>query len=120
MTLPNALGFIGLCGILIIGCGSSSGSNGGGGGDNGNTGNKCNEACAVITSCWGDTNASCMAQCEGDLAEAAEFGDGCVAAVNALAACLGGLSCQQLDGWFEEVPTDSYPCRAQDMARRDC
>jgi hypothetical protein len=106
MTLPNVLGFIGLCGILISGCG--------------NTGNKCNEACAVITSCWGDTDAECMAQCEGDLAEASEFGEGCVAAVNALAACLGGLSCQQLDGWFEGVPADSYPCRAEDMARRDC
>ena len=114
MTLTNALGFIGLCGILAIGCSSSSGD-GGGGADN-----KCGDACSVITSCWNETDAECMAQCEGDLAEAAEFGEGCVAAVNDLAACLGGLSCQQLDGWFEEVPADGYPCRAQDMARREC
>jgi hypothetical protein len=113
MTLPNTLGFIGLCGILTIGCGGSSGGTGDGG-------NNCGAACSVITSCWNETDASCKAQCEGDLMEAAEFGEGCVAAVNALAACLGGLSCEQLDGWDEEVPAGSYPCRAQDMARRDC
>ena len=113
MTLSNALGFIGLCGILTIGCGSSSGSTGGGD-------NKCNEACAVITSCWDDTNASCMAQCEGDLAEASEFGEACVKAVDDLAACIGSLSCEQLDGWFDEVPEGSYPCMAQDVAIDQC
>lgn len=119
MTLPNALGFIGLCGILAIGCSSSSGDSIDDG-ERGNGGSKCGEACSVITSCWNETDAECMAQCEGDLAEATEFGEGCVAAVNDLAACLGGLSCQQLDAWFEEVPADGYPCRAQDIAIREC
>ena len=110
MTVSNALGFIGLCGILTIGCGSSNG-----GGDN-----KCDEACSVITSCWNETNASCMAQCEGDLAEASEFGEACVKAVDDLAACIGSLSCEQLDGWDDGLPEGSYPCMAQDVAIQQC
>ena len=108
MTLRNALGFVGLFGILAIGCGGDE------------AGNNCGAACSVITSCWDDTTASCMAQCEGDLGEAAEFGTACVDAVNAVAACIGGLSCQQLDAWFDEIPADSYPCRAQDIAIDEC
>ena len=112
MNLPKALGFI-LFGTLAIGCGDS---NTGGG----QSVNNCPAACSVITSCTGESTASCMAQCEGDLMEATEFSAACRDAVNDLTACIGGLSCEQLDAWFEEVPADSFPCRAEEIAIDEC
>jgi len=118
MTLPNALGFI-LCGTLAIGCGdSNTGGTGGTGG--GQSVNNCPDVCSVITSCTGQSTESCMEQCEGDLMQATEFSAACRAAVNDLTACVGGLSCEQLDAWFEEVPADSYPCIAEEIAVEEC
>ena len=112
MTLRNAIGLVGLCGALSMGCGDDSNSSGGN--DN------CNAACSVITQCVAQSTPDCLAQCRGDLMEAAEFGQACVDAVNDLAACLGGGTCDDFEAWLDEIPADSYPCKAQDDAIDAC
>jgi hypothetical protein len=121
MTVRSVMGLIGLCGVLATGCGSTDGGSGGSSGTGGSgSANNCGDACSVITSCTNDTTASCMAQCEGDLMDATEFSPACGEAVNDLAGCVGGLSCEQLDAWFDELPADSYPCVAEETAIDEC
>ena len=52
--------------------------------------------------------------------EASDFSARCGAAVNDLAGCVGGLSCEQLDAWSDEVPPDGYPCRAEEIPIDNC
>lgn len=112
MTLSNAIGLVGLCGVLSLGCGDDGSGSAGG--------NNCSAACAVITECIMQSTAECMAQCQGDLTEAAEFGQACVSAVNDVAACIAGGSCADFEAWIDEVPADSYPCKAEDDAIDEC
>ena len=113
MTLRYAIGLMGLCGVLAMGC---NGSDGGGGG----SGNNCAAACEVIVPCFNDTVQSCLAQCEGNIQEANDVSAACGTAVNNLAGCLGGLSCEQANAWLDEIPADSFPCKAQEDAVDAC
>lgn len=112
MTLGNAIGLVGLAGVLAMGCGGGDGESSGA--------NNCSAACAVITTCVMQSTEDCLAQCQGDLSEAAEFGQACVDAVDDLAACIAGGSCADFEAWLDEIPSDSYPCKAQDDAIDEC
>jgi hypothetical protein len=98
--------FLALSGIAFLGCGGDD--------------NNCKSACAVISSCTTQTTQSCLDECQADYNEASDYSSACGTAVNNVAACVGGLSCEQLDAWFEEVPADSYPCRDEDIAIDEC
>ena len=52
--------------------------------------------------------------------EVADFPARCGAAVNDLAGCAGGLSCEQLEAWSDEISPDDYPCRAEEIAIDNC
>lgn len=109
MTLRNAIGLAGLFGALAMGCG---------GGDGGNS--SCSAACAVIVPCIMQSTSACMAQSEGDIREANDVSAECGAAVNDLIDCIAGGSCADFEAWNDEIPPDSYPCRAEDMAIDAC
>lgn len=108
MTGRSLMGLVGICGILAMGCAG------------GDEASNCSAACEVIVPCLMDTTENCLAQCQGDLSDATNFSPACGAAVNDLAACIGGLSCTELDAWLTEIPADSYPCRDNDIAIDEC
>lgn len=111
MTQRHTIGLVALCGILAMGCSGDEGSS---------SDNNCSAACAVISPCVMQSTSDCLAQCEGDLSEAAASGEACVSAVDDLAACIGAGSCEDFEAWLEEIPADSYPCRAEDIAIDEC
>jgi hypothetical protein len=106
MTQFLTIAALATAGIVFLGCGGDD--------------NNCGSACAVISSCTTESTQSCLDQCQGDYNEASDFSSACAKAVDNLAACVGGLTCEELDAWFEEVPADSYPCRAEEIAIEEC
>ena len=106
MTQLKAIILLAISGIVFLGCQ----------GDDTN----CRAGCEVVSSCTTQSYQSCLDECEADYEEASNFSPSCAAAVNDLAACVGGLTCEEVNAWLEQAPADSYPCRDQQIARDQC
>lgn len=80
----------------------------------------CASYCSVEMTCdpefdqYYDSNAECVAQCEDDLALFSSYGEDCGSAFEALALCIGALSCEEHADYWEE-PTPDYPCADEDI-----
>ena len=55
-----------------------------------------------------------MNDCERELIEAERISSECAGAVRLQNGCLSRLTCDELDAWLEESPTDGYPCKELD------
>ena len=77
-------------------------------------GDTCTAFCnRVISDCDQIPNLgreACIQICECDLLEAAEESEACAEATDAVFSCVSGLDCLGVSDFFEQTPSDSFPC----------
>jgi hypothetical protein len=77
----------------------------------------CAQVCAKVVECDPEQSAEeCGQGCVQDAQRANQVSSACLSAFGAVNSCVSGLTCEQGEAWFNEVPPDSYPCKAQDDA----
>ena len=92
-----------LCGV-VAGCGSD-----------GSSGTPCGAFCGTLSECgFSLTSGECLPECDSRSQEASSISSACRAAADAIAVCVGGLSCEGLQDWIDEPP--GYPCSAEETA----
>lgn len=88
---------------------------GGCGDDDGGDLANCDDYCAVWAMCTTRDLDACKTDCtEFNESLSADLGQACADADAEVNACVAGLTCEGLEGWLDEVPADSYPCKAED------
>jgi hypothetical protein len=85
--------------------------------------NECLESCTQLAAC--DNETFPLGECEGDCGATTgeivsevpddEAGIACITALVAQEACIGGLTCDEVDEWYNET-TESYPCLSEETA----
>jgi hypothetical protein len=106
-TIPFvAFAVVAAMAFSVIGCG----------GDGGDVAN-CDGYCAVWAMCTTRDLDACKTDCvEFNEMSRADFSQACGDADADVNACVSALNCEQFEGWRDEVPPDSYPCKAEDDA----
>lgn len=77
----------------------------------------CGAFCAKLVECNpGSSTQECLSECNGFAQQFQRVSADCLAAYTSVNTCVGGLTCEQGEAWVDEIPPDSYPCKAQDDA----
>ncbi|MFW2388666.1 MAG: hypothetical protein ACN4G0_10040 [Polyangiales bacterium] len=77
----------------------------------------CAEFCTKLVECDPEeTIEACGSNCVGIAQQANAVSSACLSAFGAVNSCVSGLTCEQGQAWFEEIPPDAYPCKAEDDA----
>ena len=74
----------------------------------------CAPWCAVVDECTEVGLSDCMNACMEESSQAQAISSECANAVRDQNVCLGQLTCAELQAWLDEVPPDTYPCKAAD------
>jgi len=69
----------------------------------------CTQACAVVIDCMGDIP-NCVEEC---IAQHEALDAECLGFEQALTSCIAGLTCDELNQFFESSP-EPYPCQAEE------
>jgi len=101
---------VGSFSLLTLGCGD-------GGGTTGASLANCSAFCSKFIQCTQQgTQQQCESECNANAQQAQAISAQCLGAFSAVNSCVSGLTCEQGQAWAEEIPPDSYPCKAQDDA----
>lgn len=91
--------------LSLLGCGADD-----------TTDASCSPWCTVVDECTETGFSDCMRACAQELADAQSISPDCVNAVRGQNACLGDLTCADLEAWASETPPNAYPCKSADDA----
>jgi hypothetical protein len=87
-------------------------------GDDDSTTALCESFCAKDTECYPEEQIEfCEQECRYELDVAAATSEACGSAVEGLFACVVNLpTCEAVNAYWVEIPSDSYPCKFGDDA----
>ncbi len=81
--------------------------------------NACSSWCGVVEECTDVSFSDCMNGCAEEISQAGAVSPQCANAIRDQNVCLGALTCPEFEAWLQEVPPDTYPCKAADDAVDD-
>lgn len=88
--------------LVLAGCGG------------GNVDAVCSSWCSVVEECTNTSLSECKEACSVELVKARSVSPRCEDAVAGQNACVGELTCAELEAWYDEDPPDAYPCNDTD------